>query len=146
LAGHLIYAVSDASRHPSHMQPVFAGDLQTGSDVIVNSGGTVSGARVARLSWSRDTAGVYAPITERGTIVVDDVIVSCYAQFSSHSAAHLAMAPLRYFFHVDEFIGRWISSSLFADADLDGIHWYAALLSRVADVLLPKHFWWSTYS
>lgn len=147
--GHLIYAGNPTSDtvppHTSHLQPVFAGHLQTGSYVIVNTSGSVGRARVVRVRWSRDSHGVYAPITERGTIVVDDVAVSCYAQFSSHATAHASMTPLRYAYYISELVSRWMSSTRSAaDADVDGVHWYAALLRLVANVVVPQQFWWST--
>ena len=138
-AGHLIYASSAA---PQHWQPVFAGHLQTGSYVIVNNSGSVGHARVVRVSWSRDSAGVYAPITARGTLVVDDVIVSCYAELSSHAAAHLSLAPLRLVYHVTELLSTFQQSA--GDADVDGVHWYGALLWRLASTVLPAQFWWSS--
>ena len=138
LTGHLIYAgIPDAGG--SQLQPVFAGHLQTGSYVIVDNGGNVGRAKVVRVSWSRESSGVYAPVTERGTIVVDDVIVSCYAEFSSHSTAHACLAPLRYAYYANQLMSGW----LFQHSDVDGIHWYATLLRRLAKTLVPQHFWWS---
>jgi len=142
--GHLIYAgnhTAAAHLHTTHLQPVFAGQLQTGSDVIVNTGGNVGRATVVAMRWSHDSSGVYAPITERGTIVVDDVIVSCYAEFSSHVTAHACLAPLRYAYYVS----RWLfqQSAAHADAHLDGVHWYATLLRRLAETVVPRQFWWS---
>lgn len=37
----------------------------------------------------------YAPLTEAGTLVVDDVIVSCYGAYEHHSLIHAAMQPFR---------------------------------------------------
>jgi len=152
VAGHLIFAGSAADvapHHPSHLQPVFAGHLQTGSYVIVNNSGSVDHVRVVRVSWSRDSAGVYAPITERGTLVVDDVIVSCYAELSSHAAAHLSLAPLRYVYHGIELVSRWLSAcssfqSSATDVPVDGVHWYATLLKQLANRVVPAQFWWSS--
>ncbi|GFY42842.1 desert hedgehog protein B [Trichonephila inaurata madagascariensis] len=43
--------------------------------------------------------GVYAPLTESGTIVVDGIWVSCYAEVTSHMMAHALFFPVR-FLHV----------------------------------------------
>lgn len=40
--------------------------------------------------------GVYAPLTISGTICVDGVVASCYADTKSHRAAHAAMKPMRH--------------------------------------------------
>lgn len=143
LTGHLIYASNATPAATSHLeQPVFAGNLQTGSYVIVNASGNVGRATVVGVAWSRDsTGGVYAPVTERGTLVVDDVIVSCYAEFASHATAHTSMSPLRYAYYINELMGRWLPLH---HADTDGVHWYAALLRLVAKTVVPQQFWWST--
>jgi len=39
--------------------------------------------------------GLMAPLTEEGTIVVDDTLASCYAEISSHTTAHAALYPVR---------------------------------------------------
>lgn len=35
--------------------------------------------------------GIYAPVTESGTIVVDNVLCSCYSNIDSHEVAHFAV-------------------------------------------------------
>ena len=42
---------------------------------------------VTKVSLGSDI-GVYAPLTNEGTIVVDDVFASCYALFPSHHISH----------------------------------------------------------
>jgi len=43
-----------------------------------------------------EAEGVYAPLTVSGTIVVDGVAASCYADTRSHRGAHAAMKPMRH--------------------------------------------------
>ena len=44
--------------------------------------------------------GVYAPMTQCGTIVVDSSVASCYASYPSHTVAHAVMAPLRIYYNI----------------------------------------------
>ncbi|GFQ85725.1 desert hedgehog protein B [Trichonephila clavata] len=55
-------------------------------------------AAVTNVSLSTQK-GVYAPLTESGTIVVDGIWASCYAEVASHNLAHALFFPVR-FLHV----------------------------------------------
>ena len=74
--------------------------------------------------------GAYAPLTEHGTLLVDGVFTSCYAQIRSHRVAHFALAPLR----------LW--KSWFPSKEVqNGIHSYAQHLQKGVEwfkPLLPK--------
>ena len=41
--------------------------------------------------------GAYSPITMEGTIMVNNVLASCYAHSPDHDLAHFGMTPLRWF-------------------------------------------------
>ena len=41
--------------------------------------------------------GLMAPLTEQGTIIINNVHTSCYALVKSHTIAHLALAPYRWY-------------------------------------------------
>ena len=51
-------------------------------------------SRVTAIHQHQET-GVYAPLTSEGTIVVDGVVVSCYADVPYHTAAHVSTWPYR---------------------------------------------------
>jgi len=77
--------------------------------------------------------GVYAPLTSSGTIVVDGVVASCYAVVASHRLAHAVMAPLRT-------LSSWNSyydGTCVSPPPLDGVHWYAQFVRRLAESLFP---------
>ena len=60
-------------------------------------------------------SGFYAPVTSEGNIIVDDVLVSCYASVENHDLANLAMTPIRRFSKIVEWIlGDGIEFSVLA--------------------------------
>ncbi|CAL4137309.1 unnamed protein product, partial [Meganyctiphanes norvegica] len=46
--------------------------------------------------------GVFAPLTDEGTIVVDGVVASCYAVIDSQAIAHWAFLPVRVYYNLKE--------------------------------------------
>ena len=41
--------------------------------------------------------GAYSLLTVQGKLIVEGVLVSCYASFPDHDMAHFAMSPIRWF-------------------------------------------------
>lgn len=73
---------------------MFADRIQEGDYLLVNVNGTLRADRVRRVSATL-SKGVYAPLTTEGTIIVDDVVASCYALVDSQFVAHLSFMPYR---------------------------------------------------
>ena len=60
-------------------------------------------------------SGAYVPLTVEGSIIVDDVLASCYASVD-HDIAHFAMAPMKRFPGlVDLFVAENNDSPVFVD-------------------------------
>ena len=73
----------------------YARNVKVGQYVLTAAieGGFVS-SRVNSVETFVET-GVYAPLTAEGTVVVDGVVASCYAEVPSHNLAHMAIWPYR---------------------------------------------------
>ncbi|KAL2720384.1 sonic hedgehog protein [Vespula squamosa] len=126
-------------------------------------------ARSQRLRWDRviETRlilekGVFAPLTTEGTLLVDDVIASCYAVIDSQTLAHYSFLPLRIWNSLESFFVRRPSSAR-GTIDIDrpdirqqrtnnetsidhkvnekytGVHWYASFLYNFASSVLPRN-------
>lgn len=149
-AAHLIY-VTDCMWNETHGEPyldsvqevrssrdrglriVFASEVRPGQCVLTSGGKVGSQATFSPVTFvqARRSTGLYAPLTEHGSIVVNGVLASCYAAVDSHHLAHWALAPLRFFYSL---MGP-------SGSPTDGLHWYAWLLQRLGTTLLDtEHF------
>ena len=72
---------------------MFASSVRVGAYLL--SGRSVL-TRVTAVT-SRVLTGVYAPLTSTGTLLVDDIQASCYANVLSHRLAHALSLPIRLF-------------------------------------------------
>ena len=70
--------------------------------------------------------GAYAPLTTEGRIIVDGVLVSCYAE-CPHDLAHLTQKPMLKYAEVIE----WIFGDEF------GFPLYLATARRLSQLILP---------
>ena len=68
--------------------------------------------------------GVYAPMTQCGTIVVDSFVASCYASYPSHTIAHAVMAPLRIYYNITKHHRHGVPVT-------EGVNSYAAFLYKL---------------
>lgn len=110
-------------------------------------------SKVVRVTLGR-SVGLFAPLTGTGTIVVDDVVASCYALVDSHVTAHHVVAPLRLRYHVGEALSRyyfrWTTMFTATTSDPDavtpgdpadeGIHWYARFMYAIGSRIAPSYF------
>lgn len=134
---HLIYVSSNNNASAGDIRPRFAGQVVRG-DYILTADGNASVVRreVVGVDAVYFDAGLYAPLTSSGNIVIDDVIASCYAAVKSHRLAHLAMAPLRVVYSFARYFG--LERTTTSHDVQSGIHLYAALLRAIADHFLPE--------
>lgn len=100
--------------------------------------------------------GVYAPLTETGTIIVNDVVASCYAVIYSQTLAHLSFAPVRLFLSMEASFSNFynvVKNYIVAQnhntttvaarySPQNGIHWYCRLLQSVTTLVIPRSWLW----
>ena len=147
---HLIYTRrgNEYNLHLSEIssfRAVFASKVRKGDYVLVHVGNTgITKDRVVDVA-AVSLAGIYAPVTEQGNIIVESILASCYADFENHKLVHLAFAPLRWF-HLGR---KWFDSitNLENDVDdcmgdahteIDSMHWYEKGLTGMAKNLAPE--------
>ncbi|KAK5649708.1 hypothetical protein RI129_000737 [Pyrocoelia pectoralis] len=127
---------------------VFAKTLTVGSILIIgNRDDNKFEDTIVRVTQVYRT-GIYAPLTSVGTIVVNDIIVSCYAVVDSHPLAHFVFAPIRLTAEIKSYMYRlWqtynqgladnFSNVPKSSIQHHGIHWYAEILYKIANNFIP---------
>ncbi|XP_062235051.1 sonic hedgehog protein [Platichthys flesus] len=136
-AAHLLFVGQGNSTERAHrrMSAVFASQVRPGHTVFVLDAERLRPVTVTRI-YTQEHEGSFAPVTAQGTVVVDQVLASCYAVIQDHELAHWALAPVR--------LAHWVSSLLFssqpqASAQTDGVHWYSKVLYQLGTWLLDSH-------
>jgi len=87
---HLLMVTDNVDEEPSMKM---ANTVSPGDYLLSGVAGLVQVKSVT----SQVLTGVYAPLTSTGTLLVDDLLASCYAHIGSHRLAHLAASPFRIF-------------------------------------------------
>jgi hypothetical protein len=74
--------------------------------------------------------GYIAPLTQEGTLIVNNVAASCYATINSHHLAHAVLAPMRWWYSLFE---KGIESN-----EIVGIHWFPKMLYEMTTFFVPS--------
>ncbi|KAM3607683.1 uncharacterized protein V6R79_011749 [Siganus canaliculatus] len=115
------------------LRTVFASEVRPGHCVLTSQGEGRSQAALSVVTFveERRSTGLFAPLTQHGSIVVNGVLASCYAAVDNHHLAHWVLAPLRFFYSL---MGP-------SEPQTDGLHWYPQGLQRLGHMLLDAgHF------
>lgn len=142
------------SGHSKNVRTVFAENIKIGDVLLVSdSNSNIIEDSVIEIRGVIRT-GIYAPLTEIGTVVVNEAVVSCYATVDSQSLADWAFLPLRLMWNIEQsFMRLWqvlskplrVWSNEFSTPVTSyrtvpvGVHWYARMLYTLADYLIPSH-------
>lgn len=128
---------------------VFASTVKIGDKLLVcDRDDVLVASAVVDVELILET-GVYAPLTAAGTVVVDDVVASCYALVDTQWIAHWSFAPVRMVVNVESgfrrvwnLLSRPIAGwSAVAAAPRRrptlGVHWYAKFLNAIGEYVIP---------
>ena len=136
---HLMYVSDTPHTDHTNVQAVFASSVHPGQYVYTSQDGRLLPVRIAEVYTQRLT-GVYAPLTRHGTLMVDSVSVSCYAQVESQWLTHTVLAPVRWYYDVTSWLHRGSSHN----QSEDGILWYAQILHALGAIVVPKDIWYQS--
>lgn len=95
---HLVFLSARCQSNSSHYRAQFASRAQVGDCVLIHTTeGRMRPSRITSVT-AAESMGVYAPLTETGTLFVEGVLASSYALIEDHQLAHWAFGPVRLFF------------------------------------------------
>jgi len=144
---HLIYKVE--SNKPNldfddytSSQPRFAINIRKGDFVFVfdkNSGMIIDQVVSNDIEIRK---GVYSPLTSHGTIIVEEILASCYSVLEDHSLLHMAFAPARWFNDIRNIFSSMKRMGKNASTEYDSgdieQHWYSEALIDIGRNLVPE--------
>ncbi|GIY41249.1 sonic hedgehog protein [Caerostris darwini] len=148
---HLIFTEPNKSEADiQDLHATYAKNIQIGHYVFVVKNATSTTRNRVTLEKVRNVTvatefGGYAPLTRHGTVVVNDVVASCYAMLSDQDMAHSAFGPYRLWHTIKKASTSVLStlhlmSSRTSESQHTGIHWYAKLLRAVTKAILPRNY------
>ncbi|KAM6948293.1 tiggy-winkle hedgehog protein [Aplochiton taeniatus] len=132
---HLVFVTHTNRTDLFDASAIYASNVLLGQNILVmddTESDHLKAATVKRI-YIEEHEGSYAPVTSHGTILIDQVLVSCYAVIEDHTLAHWAFAPLR--------LARAFMSTagLLMECQREGIHWYSEVLFQISTWLLNEN-------
>lgn len=93
---HLIFMAPNLKLYYHEYYASFASKVTRGAYVLIcGRDGRVHPSKIVSISQEK-RIGVYAPLTEHGSLFVDGVLASSYASIEDQRLAHWAFGPLRF--------------------------------------------------
>lgn len=139
---HLLFVSQSQNQNLNSInrKAIFARDTKIGQYIYFtnSSMSTVKPAKIVKItsSWRE---GLYAPLTKHGTIVVNNVVASCYGITNNENIAHMALAPLRAYHYVSNSVLKYFQKpEQKGQSTPEGIHWYAKLLYNISPFVVKK--------
>lgn len=133
---HLIYIADSPSYNT--LRATLAESVRIGHYMLVTSSLNHSSLKFSKVVKIDQVTrnGVFAPLTEDGTIIVDGVLASCYANIHSENIAHAAFLPARSFYWINKHLVYPMIGLNSTGTISEGIHWYADALLYFGKLLL----------
>ncbi|CAF4883392.1 unnamed protein product [Rotaria sp. Silwood1] len=127
---HLIPIISSSNK----MNYIAARHVQLGDQLYVLMNGHIEFSPVRNITIEIKK-GYFAPLTLTGTILINDVLASCYASAKNHQWAQTFMAPFRWYYKLARFISV---NQPFNNNRTDGIHWVVKIIYQLITYIQPS--------
>ncbi|GFU54354.1 tiggy-winkle hedgehog protein [Nephila pilipes] len=144
---HLIFTASDEKTSYIDRYAEFAKNIRIGDYIYVLKNlqqNEISLEKVTNITVTKEI-GNYAPLTLEGTIVVNNIVASCYAVISDHELSHFSFLPMRVLHNLKEASWHFFQSlnikfpTKRRQQESKGIHWYADFLYKRTNQYFSKY-------
>lgn len=108
---------------PNYLQ---AAKLRPGDSIFLaknDAHGKLEPIQVIRIESSIQSTEAYAPLTMEGTLIVDNVLVSCYGEYEHQSLVHFVMFPLRFWYAIQSYAYEFSTLHPYIQFWLDTSQW-----------------------
>ncbi|CAF1444448.1 unnamed protein product [Rotaria sordida] len=109
-------------------QYVFAKQIKIGDYLFVLFNGKLKYSPVINITIEMKK-GYYAPLTMKGTLLVNNILASCFANAYNHHSAQYYMAPFRYYYKFARFTSLY---DPFNVNKTEGLYWTINIMLHFA--------------
>ena len=120
---HLIAKMSSNKK----FEFVLAKNLNLNDVLVINDAENIIYEKIIKIENNVEETGVFAPLTESGTMLVDEILVSCYANTYKQDLAHFVFKFYIYAKELYELINDNIFNNKISE-NQNGIQWFADFL------------------
>ncbi|CAF3769700.1 unnamed protein product [Rotaria magnacalcarata] len=112
---------------------LFAKQIQIGDFLYVVSNDLLNYSPVINITVEIKK-GYYAPLTIKGTLLVNDVLASCFAYAKNHHSAQFYMFPFRFYYKLTR---AFNFTDPLKNHNSEGLHWFIKIMFNFAKYFRP---------
>ncbi|CAF1319304.1 unnamed protein product [Rotaria sordida] len=127
---HLIPTISSNNK----MNYIAARQVQLSDQLYVHMNGHIESSSIRNITIEIKK-GYFVPLTLTGTILINDVLASCYASAKNHQWARTFMAPFRWYYKLARFVSL---DEPFYNYRTAGIHWLIQIIYQLITYIQPS--------
>lgn len=113
---------------------MFAKQIQTGDLLYVLKNDQIEFSKVTNVIMEVKK-GYYAPLTTKGTLVINNILASCFALVKDHHLAQSAMLPFRCYYQLNRLFHLNDPLNIY---NSPGLHWTIEMMYNFASYFIPQ--------